>query len=817
MENQIDQNIMDAWSKGGEVDGKPVTDEMVLAHWRDRLAHVAKDDPLYDKYSEAISQYEYAIAESKASTAYAQGKLSDAAMAQFYLGWAKKVPKNSEFWRVLQRDAAQFMRASASKGAASAAKTRELIYQKAQDGDYAKYEKAGDYITNVMRQLARSNALIGADLGTDLTQFDTSDPAKMLQLLDTITVSGSRTPGEDKGNTAVLYHDPISGKAVTGADIVAQLHALDPTFDGRVTLTYVRQLLTRQQQGQAIRLQRAQDTGHATDVNNLKKWQEYTSEIGREANLWPVEQQYNGVRQTFLSTWLSATATPDEKMQAWKDYSQSLARIAGGANVDDSTRARLMAEVNGDGSVKSLAEDLTGLNSADNTTTTGQTKGDIADTAFDVQRYAAMQQAVAQGAAVWTTGSTVDGVFRPKVGGSEIGAATLQDIQATSPVAPVVIFVPQGGGAKAIPVVVSGGNVTATATNDKGERVNVTDQNPVGAFYDVTVGGFKTRVYSFLASDGKTYYSTSTPWDDNGVRAHDTPQGVTLDLSAYVPHQDAGGNWVYANGQAADVSGNGAFGLSNPDNEGNSSIVMNPAKAVYTSDPTHAASGIDPATDFFSPTLAALMSSAEGLQVLGTLKDDPQFQAQLQFEAQKAATNSQGQIDTQALAKFQGQITQMTSLPVSGDSRESFNAQAYSQWGRTSTTPTFAAVGTNVSAGKQADDRFGPTVLPATPTTLPSDAVRNTQFAALGAAFRPGTNMLAAAFPGKQADDTLQLQLAGQIKVPAVPTPTITPPAPTVQAVTTTVAPAVSPVVTTVSAPTVSQPAYAAPPTRTAF
>ena len=819
MESQRDRNLMDAWQKGGMFEGQKATDEVVLAHWKERLANVDKNDPLYDTYKNTITQYEYSIAESKHSTAYAQGKIGDAAMAAFYLKWAKKVPKNSEFYRTLQRDAAQFMRAARAKGAAAAARAKEEAYQQGQEHTYNRYEKAGDYLVGVMRQLARSNGLIGADLGTDLSQFDPSDPGAMLKLLDAITVGTGPHRGET-ANDAVLFHDPITGKAVTGADITAELKKLDPTFDGRVNLDYVRSVIARQQQGQAIRLDRATKSGHATDVNNLKKWQEYTAEIGREANLWPVEKQYNDVRGTFLSTWMNAAATPDQKLAAWKEYSAALTRIAGGQNVDDNTRSRLMAEVQGDGSVNSLAEDFTGLNSVDHSTTiTGQFKGDIADTHLDLQRYAAMQQAVAAGQAVWTPGFTDEqGVFHVKVGGQEIGAATLQDVQQASPVPPVVVFVPQNG-AQTIPVVVTGANVTAFALDEKGQKVKVTDANPVGSFYDVTIGGLKTRVYSYKGGDGKTYYTTSTPWDDNSVSAHETASGLELNLSAFVPHKDETGQYVYADGTSVSGATFGPFGLTEANNQGEQSLVMNPSLMVYASDPARAAAGPDPVTDFFSPTLAALMSSPEGMKVLGTLKDNPAFQAQLQLEAQTAATDpSTGQIDQGALSQYQNQVQSVTHLQESGDQLLGFIGSAYAMWSRLSTTPTFAvtrdATPTPNSIGGP-DDRGA---LPANPSQLPADQVRNTPFGALGDIFQAGTNLINQVF-GNRDENALKLRTAGTIKVPEVPT--VTPsgmdagrrPGPTVAPIKTTVpaAPTVQPVTTTTPPPTSLTPPHMSP------
>src|SRR6185369_1246495 len=107
---------MDAWQNGGTFEGQPVTDEMVLAHWQDRLKGVAANDPLHDKYANLVQHFQYQIEESKQSLLYAQGKIDNNAMAQFYLDWSAKVPVDSEFYRVLQRDAAQFLKAARSGG-----------------------------------------------------------------------------------------------------------------------------------------------------------------------------------------------------------------------------------------------------------------------------------------------------------------------------------------------------------------------------------------------------------------------------------------------------------------------------------------------------------------------------------------------------------------------------------------------------------------------------------------------------------------------------------------------------------------------------
>jgi hypothetical protein len=125
MQQQRDQNLMDAWKNGGLFEGEKATDEKVLAHWKERLANVSKDDPLYDSYNNAYMQYDYSIHESKATLANAQGKMSDGQLASFYSNWAKKVPKDSEFYRVLMRDAAQWMRAAKQRNTGAIERAKE--------------------------------------------------------------------------------------------------------------------------------------------------------------------------------------------------------------------------------------------------------------------------------------------------------------------------------------------------------------------------------------------------------------------------------------------------------------------------------------------------------------------------------------------------------------------------------------------------------------------------------------------------------------------------------------------------------------------
>lgn len=783
MQSRRDQNLMDAWAKGGLFEGSAATDERVLAHWRNRVKNVDKKDPLFDAYQNNVTQLEYAIAESKASTEYAQGKRTDAQMAKFYLDWAKKVPVNTEFYRVLQRDGAQFLRASRAKGAANAQRAKEQAYYDSQNATAAKYEKAGQYLSDTFRALAQANALIGMSGNTDVTDFDPSDPAVMLRLIGTINGTTSERINPDTGerervnSTSVLYHDQITGLPVTGADILAKLKTLDPNFSGAVSVSYYSQMLRRQITGQQIRYDLATSTGHATDANNAQKDMAYTAELGREARAWPVERAYLDLRQQFLNTWQSPTATPDTKLAAWNKYAAGLTGLAQDKKqpLDDATKNRIMAEVDGNDKVPSLAEDFTGLGRVDLTTPEGSTGvGDIAQTHFDLQRYVAMQDAVNSGAAYWTTGTTDKaGVFHPVPGGKEIGAASPQDIEQASPLPFSVIFVPQEGAA-AIPVVATGIPVTASATNADGKAVNAyatgadSANKQIATAYEVSVNGITTRVFSYKDADGRTYYTSDAPWSGSIPTRVDS-SGIHLDLSSMIPQSAEG---LSRNSTTDPIT----FKVNADGKTGE--IVFNPAGLAFATTPERAlTAGPDPATDFFSPTLAALMSSPDGQKTLNVLSQDANFVQQLDREARQSAGFSQDATgawvggDEAAYAKYTQQTQLATHIPELANGIDDFINEAGALWNRLTTKPTFQNISTPLtSTGVVIDGAKGQEQV------LPSDRLRDSSFGALAGAFTPGTNILRAQQFGE--DRGILIKTQGTIKVPGMPTatgPTVAP------------------------------------------
>lgn len=781
MESQREQNLLDAWKNGGEFEGKPVTDQMVLAFYQNQLKGVSKDDPLYDQYENTLTQTEYSIAESKMSTWYAGSKQDAAAdekMAHFYSGWAKKIPPNSEFYRVLQRDSAQFIRSAQQKlkaaGGGSGGLTKAQIkakqYADAQQKIYDTYEKPGDYLVSVLTNTAKGNALIGMSDSQDLTKFDPNDPGTMLDILNRI----NSTP-----NAPVYY---TAQGAVTGADIIKQLKAVDPHFDGHLTVSYIGTAFGNKLVGLNNRLDLAKSTAHKADTTSLTKQIGATNELGREINAWPIEQSYQNARSTWLKTWQDPTATPDQKMAAWNTYRTTLVNLATSKThpPDQNTYTRLMAEVNGDGNVDSLAESFAGLGPSDHSSLTGGSKGDIADTHASVENLMGQQQAVATGQAVWAQGTTdSSGVFHPGAG-TEIGAAHPADVQAASPDGAILVYVTQAGG-QPIPVWVSGKSVVAKVLDSNGNEIPSSTPNDmkVATAYDVTVDGKTTTLYGYKSSAGVTMYTTDAPWGSQ-VQAHDTGSQVqlTVTLNA-VPDAKSIGN---------DPNFTVTYDPTDLNHTGTPHITVNPnAFVLNETDPVRAMAGPDPNTDSLSPSIALHMGDQGDMAQLST---NGGFLHQVDTDLRLA---SGGQIDPKTgyvvggnpdIYNAGAQQAGLALRQVTGSALETRGGMAVGDtlfFGRANTRGTFEVAGAGAQVYRDnlnqpevpVNTRSGSPITGPVGTEanrmLPSDQVRGTAaFGGLASLFQPGTNNLV---PPGQTDRQggLTITTPQSLKVPSAP------------------------------------------------
>ena len=782
MQNRRDQNIMDAWKGGGEFEGKPVTDEMVLAHWKGRLEGLSKDDPMYDTYKTAFTQYTYAIEESKQSTLYAQGKIGDAAMAGFYLKWAKHpdIPHNSEFYRVLQRDGAQFIRAASAKGKAEAARRKEQAYQDNLAGLHKKNEAGGEFMTEVLTIMAQVGSadhaitgLIGAPgSNSDLTQFDSSDPEQMLRMLSFITPTTPAGPDERQpavGSSAVLYHDPITGLPVTGADIVKKMKTLDPSYKGgMLDLATVRASIKSQLNGIQARIDLANSTGHISDANSFKKQQEYVATLGRQVNAWPVEQDYMHLRSAYQQVINDTSALPGAKVDAWNKYQTGLMNLSEDPRIaaDDRFRSSLVGEAQGSAGTVTMAESFTQA-----ANTQPDPNSDVAQNKLHIEALQADMDLLKNDPLnyAYTTG-TYDGqgLFTAKVGGPALGVASVESIKAFGG-SPQHIFAPTSGGAPT-PILVVDMPVTAVARNPDGSNVNLDNTNPVASVYQVSIGGTTMKVYGFDTKDAQgnvtRMYSAEPPWDENKVRTSTSKGGgIVLDMTNAIAPGAGGFTLKGGHGATRGAKGKAA------------ELYMDPKTAALSSDPTRfqagGGAGYDPFTDFYSPTLAALMSTPEGHKTLSGLQKDPLFMEQMQYEAYTAAGGKVPMSDStwktgvgadpMKYGKYQNQ-----NVLAGNVSAEGVTKWFQSLWTSNDKTGTMYPLDNAARLNGDPKQQYGLKG----DTLLPMDALKGSPMAALGTGTIDGTNQL---WKGKQQDDQLAIKLQGSLKLPSYSSPVPTP------------------------------------------
>jgi hypothetical protein len=114
-----DRVMFDAYSNGGLVDGKPVTDSRLLGYIRTRRNGFDKADPLWAEWDNRATQQEFTIGEQKIDLAFKQGHVGAGAVAAFYRHALSKLPKDSAFYREVAGRAADW-----SKAAGGAARGR---------------------------------------------------------------------------------------------------------------------------------------------------------------------------------------------------------------------------------------------------------------------------------------------------------------------------------------------------------------------------------------------------------------------------------------------------------------------------------------------------------------------------------------------------------------------------------------------------------------------------------------------------------------------------------------------------------------------
>ena len=512
---QEDSNIMNAWQSGGLYEGKPVTDAMVLAHWKDRASGLSKDDPSYDEYNNQYIQLQYNIAQSKAATEYAQsagGAADDAKMANFYLSWAKKIPKDSDQYRTLQQDAAKFLTSSSSKARADAATSKTNAYNAFVADTTQRYIGLGGVLTDLMTQVAQENNLIGQN--QDLSNF---------------TLKGANDPGRMEDLLATINSDMKANPSRYTA-VVNAIRQYDPNWDGNLTSTYFANALRSQVQGYSLIQSRATTDGYTSKATAAGKSLTATNTLGAEVQSWPVASAYSIARAQFDQVWNSPAATDEDKRVAAGSFATAIDGFANTSGLDTAMSNRLLkdaAALRGDpsaGDEPSFNESYLGIASPNLGTTnaSGSTTGEDAAFAKAIQQIDFWKQQYDNNPGYYVYApSKVDAQGNPTydpTGNGPVGVVPRASV-AVAPGQNAIVPIPLITGGS-IMEVVSVKPITFDSPFDGKSTV-------VGQYITYNQGGVVQTMYGVPRPDGTTDWTPVSPFAA-GVSMAVKPDGLHL-------------------------------------------------------------------------------------------------------------------------------------------------------------------------------------------------------------------------------------------------------------------------------------------------
>ncbi len=804
-QNQRAQNIMDAWQAGGMFEGKKATDDVVLAFWKNKAAGVSKDDPLYDTYKNAHTQLDYNIHESKMTAWYAtsaKGDAQDKRMVGFYLGWAKKVPKDSEFYRVLQRDAGQYMRVQRAAASVRTVDNTEENYQKAQSATQRNKEAGGEYLIETLRRIAQEGnvelgipqAIASVGSGSDLTDFTQYSPEVMLLLMAAIapegkTVSHTRVGsdivtavvGNDqfKGSDTVLFYDDDK-RPVTGTDVLRKLGNLDRNFvpGEPFDVAYATKVMDRQINGLNERIRRAKKTGHSTDVESLKKSKGYVALLGREIAAYPIQQGYMEARADYDDVISDPAASMQAKLNAWNTYAGELTSLSNDPRIeaDSSTRGRLMAEVRGDPGVPTLNESFTGLA---NSQFDPARSTEAAQNKQAIDLIVASIDSVASGERVWSYGSTdSNGLFTPHAGGGQIGAATREQVAAGG-LNPHTVTVPDPAGGLPLTMTVTATPIYATAKHPvTGDPLKYTNGQPIGWAYDLPEGGGWKTQYSFSTANGPIF--TDDPlWDDKAMSGSKKGGQNRLEV-------DFSDEVAASLGYSDKDPVTGEYKVKPPDDNADRplpngvtqhaattydkttgalkerAISFDPQTLAWSSGTRgmlgHDSNVPDPMKDFRSLTLSLLMGTPEGRTILVDIDKYPEYKVSLQDDAYAYADTQRDEKtgawlpETADQTKL-GYALSQQNVATTAKSLNGFLVDA---------AATFTRMSTGSPAGKS--DTVFPDLKP-----LATDLIKGTPFEALGNIFFNKTSTVKPPVSQDRLGMGVAIKPVAVIKTPSLP------------------------------------------------
>jgi hypothetical protein len=472
-----DSNLMDAWKNGGEFEGRKVTDEMVLAHFKEREKDLDKNDPLYDSYKDQVLQLEYGIEQSKMDLKHVQGKIDDKTYAQFFIKWSKRVPQNSEWWRSLQKDAAQLMESAKAKGEANARKQKQDSFN-AFVMDQNKTIGLGNALADAMSSLSHDTGLTIEGNGDRLLQLLTSDytahPDKYHALTDSIKASG--------------------------------VH-----FGGTFTTSFFRTAIQSTADAYGKVATRANRDGYAPQYADATKGQAQMSNVAVDMNIWPVSKAYETAYTLFAQTWNNPAASAMDKKAAAATFSNTITNLTRSPGLDTASVTMLQADA-----ARAL----------------GQDAGDSPSFGSQVLGHTAITPEIAQSVAYQTNAelamqqnplaykyASVDknGNFDP-TGQSPVGIVPIGAI----PVDAVFVAIPGlSGAARMVAIQPHDVKVNDPSNPDAAPTV-------AGKVLTYQVGGQTITLYRYSDDKGAPHWTARNPWVSGSTGRTDSKTGDVI-------------------------------------------------------------------------------------------------------------------------------------------------------------------------------------------------------------------------------------------------------------------------------------------------
>lgn len=483
-----DANIMDAWRNGGTFEGKKVTDEMVLAYWKEKQQGLSKDDPNYNANANQIMQLQYGIEQSKQDLLHLQGKISDQQYAQFYIKWANKTPRNSEFFRTLQKDAAQLIEQGRqkSKAAAEQAKTDRFnaFVKRTTEGHIA----IANYLTQALNDLAKQTGMSVTGNGD--------------VLLSMLTTDVKQNP--DK------YHG-----------LLDSLHKADPNFDGNITEAYFTTSVNDATHAYSDIADKARAGGFVSAYAGAVESQSSMAQWGQNVKTWPVAQSYSHADDALQKVWSDPNSSQMEKVAAASKAATQFESLANTPGIDAGTKAQLLAD----------AARLRGQDAGD-TPSYGPTQlgraGVPPEVAMQVSTWTQMQAEMAANPLAYAYGPTDrNGNYDP-TGSGPIGIVP----RGAVPTGAVAVMIPTG----------TGGSVLSYV---QPQPIYTTDPNTgkevlAGQHLAYNVGGKPIELWGYIDGDSKAHWSVTSPLADGAQTAYGSdgslhvtqPQSAAADPAA---------------------------------------------------------------------------------------------------------------------------------------------------------------------------------------------------------------------------------------------------------------------------------------------